>query len=368
MKSFKYADELISAKEIMIAVPSMVIGVGVLSLPGVLADSTMAADGLFLLLVAGIVAILFTWLVSRLAVKFPHQSFFEYCSLLVSRPVSIAFSVLWAFQGIFLVAYETRVIAAVSIKYLFDQTPLAVIGLVFLLVVMYAVFGSRVGLFRLNMLFFPIIVFISIVLVGLALVYIEKANFLPVFETDISELWKATQQSLFSFVGFGIILFYAKFVKNPKELPKKAAFGMSFAVGLYTIIFIVCIGSFGNQATGNLLYPTVELAKEVEVPGGFFERFESLFFVIWIMAIFNTTAIALDVSVLALNSLFKKDRKKQLIFVLAPLAYLIGMLPKDAAEVTVFGTFISYYGLGITVSITIILLIIAKLRKVKPNE
>lgn len=368
MKPLKYADDMISSKEIMIAIPSIVIGVGVLSLPNVLADSTMAADGVVALLIGGLIAIFLTWFVARLAIKFPHKSFFDYCSMLTSRPIGITFSVLLAFQGLFLVASQSRLIAEVSSKYIFGQTPLTVTAMVFLWVVIYAVSGSRAGVFRLNIMFFPIIVFISIVLICFTLVNVEKANFLPLLKTDIQEQWKAMRQSVTSLTGFGILLFYTKFVKEPKKVPKKAALGMALAVGLYVVFFLVCIGVFGNQVSGNLLYPTVELAKAVEIPGDFFERFELLFFVIWIMAIFNTAAISLDVSILALNAIFKKDRKQQLIFLLTPLAFFIGMVPKDTAEASVFAKFMGYYGLIVTMTITIILFIAVKVKKGKQHE
>ncbi|WP_010529584.1 GerAB/ArcD/ProY family transporter [Lentibacillus jeotgali] len=368
MTRFEYSDDYISDKEILIAVPSIMIGVGILSVPKDLAEQTIGSDGWLPLAAGGVIVIAMTWLVARLAAKFPQQSFLAYSSKITSRPAGIAFTVLLSIQGIMLTAYETRIIANVADQYLFDRTPVEVVALAFLLVVVYAVSGSRTGLFRLNMMFLPIILAISLIVMVFTTGWFEPGNLLPVMRTDAAGFWNAMNQSTFSYIGFGILLFYTALVKNPKNVPWKASAGASIAVFLYILFYLICIGVFGNLVTANLQYPTVELAKEVKIPGGFFERFESLFFVIWIMAIFNTTTMAMDAAVFALNSIFKKDRKMPIIFLLAPLAYLMGMIPEDINEVSAFGTFTSYYGAAITVSITILLYMIAKLRGVKAND
>ncbi|MFD1360881.1 GerAB/ArcD/ProY family transporter [Lentibacillus salinarum] len=364
MERFEYADNFIGEREILVSVPSMVIGVGMLSLPRQIASPTVAADGLIAIVTGGVLVILLTWLIAKLASVFPQQNFIDYASLLTSRPLAIVFTSLLAVQGLLLAAFETRVIADVAKQYLFDQTPNGVIGLSFLLVVIYAVSGTRAGLFRLNMMFLPIILFISVLVMLFTTGMFEGGNLLPVLKTDISGHWDALKQSIYSYIGVGTLLFYTALVKKPDNVPKKACLGMLIVIMLYAFVYVVCIAVFGNLVAGNLLYPTIELAKDVQIPGGFFERFESLFFVIWIMAIFNTTAMAFDVSVFALNAIFRKDRKMQLIFLLAPLVYIIGMTPNDTAEVSAFGMYVGYYGTFVTAGITVLLLITAKWRGV----
>ncbi|GAA0598937.1 spore germination protein GerLB [Virgibacillus siamensis] len=364
MDRFEYGDDKITDKEIMIAIPSIVIGVGILYLPRSLAEGTLALDGWLPLLIGGIIVSFLTWLTARLAAQFPGQEFLDYASLIVSRPVGICLTLLLAVQGLLITAFETRAIGDLAKHYLFDRTPIEVIMLAFFLVIIYAVSGSRSGIFRLNMLFLPIIIFIAMVVILFTLGWFDKGNMLPVFQTDIDGYLAALNSSIFSYLGFGILLFYISLVKRPKNAPAKAALGMMAAVVMYLILFVACIAVFGNQATTNLLYPTVELAKEVEIPGGFFERFESVFFVIWIMAIFNTTTLALDASVFALQSVFGKGAKQKIILILAPIIYLIGLAPQDITQLSEFGSFVGYYGLGITMFVTLLLLAVAKLRGV----
>ncbi|GAB3043340.1 GerAB/ArcD/ProY family transporter [Virgibacillus ainsalahensis] len=365
MKNFSYADEKISDREIMVAVPSMMIGVGILLLPRTLAENTVAADGWIAILIGGMIVIVITWMVAKLAAGFPGQSFFEYASMLVTKPVASILMFLFVIQSVLLTAYEIRAIAATSHRYLFDRTPVEVVALTFLLIVVYAVSGSRAGIFRLNIMFLPIILFLSIILILFSLQYVELENLLPVFKTDIQGYLQGTREGMLSYTGVGILFFYIAYVRRPKNAPKKAVLGMTMAISLYVFLFLTCIAVFGNMATANIMHPTVELSKAVEVPGGFFERFESVFFVIWIMAIFNTTVMAFDIGILALHSIFSKVKKTTLIFALSPLIFFISMLPQDFTETTGFGNFVSYYGLGLTVTAVILLLIVRKVRGVK---
>jgi spore germination protein len=122
---------------------------------------------------------------------------------------------------------------------------------------------------------------------------------------------------------------------------------------------------FGHYAAANIVYPTIEIAKEVEVPGGFFERFESVFFMVWIMTIFNTTAMAYDICLIALGSVFKKVKKMTWILALSPIIYIIAMTSQDLLELDTMGQWVSYSIFVYSVFIPLLLLLILKLRGVK---
>ncbi|WP_100012557.1 GerAB/ArcD/ProY family transporter [Lentibacillus sediminis] len=366
MRDFEYSDERISSREIMVAMPSVVIGAGVLSLPSDLASITIGSDGWISLAVSGMTAIALAWAIAKLASRFPQQSFMDYASHLVSKPVAVVMTFLLALISLQYTAFEVRQIADVAKQYLFDRTPLEVISLTFLLVVVYAVSGSREGLFRLNTMFLPIILLITVGVLLFNFGWFDFGNLQPIFQTGFTDLLRGAGSSVTSYIGFGILWFYVGLVKDPEKAPRAAAIGMSLPMLLYVLLFVMIVGVFGNAATANLLYPTVELAKTVDLPVGFFERFESIFFVIWIMAIFNTTVMVLDVAVLALHTLFKNTPKIKILLIVTPLTYLVSMYPQNLLEVSRFGEIISYTGVGLTVFLLILLSVMLKIRGGKP--
>src|SRR5690606_17407695 len=107
----------------------------------------------------------------------------------------------------------------------------------------------------------------------------------------------------------------------------------------YILIYIVCVAVFG-PVTEVIRIPLIELSKSIEIPGGFFERLESVFFIIWVMVIFIATMITFDVAVLASSLLFPKVNKSKIILVLTPLIFIISTLPGDYIEVESFGKYI----------------------------
>src|SRR5690625_4992233 len=143
---------------------------------------------------------------------------------------------------------------------------------------------------------------------------------------------------------------------------------MCIPVVLYMVMFIVNIGVFGDEVTRNLIFPTVELAKGVRIPGEFFKRFESGFFMIWILAFFNTTKFAIYVAVFAFTSIFKNTSKHQIIFILSLLVYLTAMYPQNILEVSTYGVYVGYAVIAYTGFLVVLLWGVGKLRGVKPID
>lgn len=355
MSRFKYADEKITSREIMIAVASMSIGVGILALPSPIAQATNNSDGWIVILVSGGIVIGLTWTVAKLASKFPGETFLTYASTLISKPIAYFLTVLFIFQAIAITAFEVRMITDISHEYLFERTPLEIVALTFLLVVIYAISGSRAGIFRLNAMFLPIIFFMTGLLVFFSIRFMEVDNLLPVFTTDMKGYLQGVKEGGLAYTGFGILFFYMAYVKDTKKAPSRAAIGMSSVVVLYLILYITAIAIFGQPATEVIRLPVIELAKSIEVPGGFLDRMESIFFVIWITAIFTTTMMAFDVTVLALNSIFPNVNKLVFIFSLAPFILFLSLLPNDYLEMIKIGNYISMISLGFVVGTVILL-------------
>ncbi|WP_217587825.1 GerAB/ArcD/ProY family transporter [Lentibacillus saliphilus] len=362
MKHFEYADEKITDKELMIAMPSVVIGVGILSMPKKIATETEAADGWIPLVVAGLLFLFMSWGFAKFVAQFPNQSFLEYSSRIIGRRASILIIIGYAILVVLGIASQVRGLADVAKEYLFDQTPIEVVGLLYVLLVIYAVCGSRAALFRMSMLFFPIVISITLIVLAFSMKEFELGNVMPAFTTDTKGYFEAMKSSIRSYIGFGIILFYMVLVKRPAKAPKMVAIGMVIPIVVYILLYVVIIGIFGNAITSNLIYPTVELAKNVSIPGEFLERFESIFFVIWIMATFTSSILFLDAGVYGLTSILGNNRKIPIVLILSPLIYFVSMVPEELQYVQLFGMVWGYSLLIYTLSVVSILMIVAKIR------
>src|SRR5699024_8678353 len=222
---------------IMIAIPSVMIGVGVLSMPKDLAADTKAGDGWLPIVGIGVLILFVIWFITRFVARFPGQQFIEYAALIVSKPVAVIMTLVWAGIFIPLTSIQIREIANMSKEYLLPETPIEIIALTFFLVVIYAVSGTRVGLFRLNMLFFPIITLIVLVVFVFNLNFFSISHLQPLFKTSFTGFIKGAGSSIRSYIGFGILWFYLAYVEEPKQTSKLAVIGTIISFVLYVLLF-----------------------------------------------------------------------------------------------------------------------------------
>jgi len=368
LKPFEYGDEEIGSRELTFTVSSIIIGTGALSMPRVIAEQTLFTDGWIILFLGGLICAVFAWIITKIANLFPNQTFFQYTSAYLSKPIAYGVTgiLVLTFAGI--TAYQARTISIIAQTYLFGKTPIELLSFFYLLVVIYGVSGSRVALFRLNMLFLPIVVSAILALSLLNINLMDTRNLLPLFQTKWSQYAIGMKESIFTFIGFEAVLFYSSIVKQKDKAPLAAAKGVMITNLLYILIYLTCIIVFSNSTTKNLTYPVIELGKEIEIAGGFLERFDAIFFTTWIITIFNTTAMYYDISIIGFRSMFPSIKKKIFIFVSAPIIYLLNMLPENVTKVTRYGTYLAWVDMACVIIVPLLVFIIYKIKGGKNSE
>lgn len=361
-------DSRLTKNHMGINISSTTIGIGILTFPRFLANTTGGFDGWISIVAGGIAALVIGWLLATLAARFPRQSFFEYTAQIATKPIAVILTFLVCLFAIGIVSFEIQAIGVITKQYLFYDTPVEMITLSFLWVVQYAVAKSRNAMLHLHLLFLPVVLLVLLIVVLFTLQHVRIENIRPFFSSDWQSLLIGAKDVGFAYSGIGVILFYTMLMKRPKEAPKAILLGISMPIVLYAMIYLVIVAVFSIEVVKNLVYPTIELAKEVEIPGGFFTRAESIFFAIWIMTIFNTSAMWYDVLIMNLSDLFKNVSKMVWITILSPIIYIISMIPQNVMGFLALGELLQYYELAVIYLIPICLLIIAKMRGVRGNE
>ncbi|GGH88893.1 spore germination protein [Pullulanibacillus pueri] len=367
MQSFEYGDWEVGTKEITFSVCSMVIGVGLLSMPRDVNLVTYVADGWISILLGGIFAIIFTYVCAKLAARFPRQTFYEYVASITAKPIAFMLSLLLVCHFLLICLYEVRVISDIAKLYIFIKTPVEVISLVFLMVVVYAVRGSSVGILRLNMMFLPIILFIVAFVHVMSLNTFDINNLRPFFVTPPMNILQGAQKAYLSFAGFEIVLIYISLMNQPQKAPKAAVIGMILPLVMGLLIFLFSIAIF-SVTTQEILYPAIEMAKEISTDIGFFERIEALFFTIWIMAIYTTATMAFDAAVLSAKSLFPKLDKIHFVLIFTPIIYLVAMIPRSYDSIQRYGQIASFTSIIFGAVIPTLLLILSLIRRIKGEQ
>ncbi len=171
-----------------------------------------------------------------------------------------------------------------------------------------------------------------------------------------------------AFGGISCIYFLPPFLKEPKEFKKICL--TSIIIGLLYFIFcvstILFMFSFFTEADEKL--PLYFAARHIEF-GVFFQRYESLFMLIWILEISCYLMVANRFSMNVFQKMTNLKNTKYLAFIFPIIIFGISLIPKNYAIIRFFEAQIySYLILFIVFILSIGILIFANLKKKKERE
>ncbi|ENH96806.1 GerB family spore germination protein [Gracilibacillus halophilus YIM-C55.5] len=99
-------------------------------------------------------------------------------------------------------------------------------------------------------------------------------NLFPMMNTEISNIIRAVEPMMFSFLGIELILLYAPFIKNFQRSKKWAIWGNIITTLVYFISCISIFVYFNETQIQKIAWPTLHLWKIIDYP--FIQRFEYL--------------------------------------------------------------------------------------------
>lgn len=166
------------------------------------------------------------------------------------------------------------------------QTPIEVVYAIMLTGVLYALRSGIKPLGRTVEILFPLVAFLLAILILSILPSIQLDEFLPVLEDG----WKPPVRSAmllaaFPYMEYMVFLFFVPRLEEPQKF-KRVLFVSSLISGAFFLI-ITCevILVLSPEVTENLTFPTYFVARTISV-ADFYERFEIIISVLWIISIF----------------------------------------------------------------------------------
>lgn len=190
----------------------------------------------------------------------------------------------------------------------------------------------------------------------------------PIFGDGLFNTFVLGLGNLASFGGIAYLYFLPPFLKEPEKMKKIAI----VSIGISAIYLILCVSTllfmFSFFMEANEITPLYNATRYIEF-GSFFQRLESVFLLIWILAFACYLSI---VSKFAMN-IFKKmtniETKKPLVDIFGILILGISLIPKNYAISEKFETEIyPYLVLGIVFFLGLSILILANMLKKKQQH
>ncbi|MCD5323487.1 MULTISPECIES: GerAB/ArcD/ProY family transporter [Pontibacillus] len=351
----------LSQNQVTVGICLTVLGVGMITLPREVFTAAGIASGWVSVLITGALAIGVTFLLVTLNNRYPGATYFEYNRLIVGTWAGGIITFLTTIYYLAFAAFEARAMAELIQMFILDRTPVSFTILIFIGTAVYLVLGGLSAVFRLFELYFPAIIFFTLLIMILSANQFEVNHLRPFFE-GFTPIVKGLSASILSFVGIEIILYVQAHMKNPNQVKKAVVYGIAIPTFMYTLIVIMVGGIMGVGETKTLVYPLMELAKSIEIRNFFFERFETFFIPLWILSIFTTMSVVVYLAALGMKKVFHIKRETA-VFTVIPIIYILAMTPKDINEMFTMGIWIGYSMILFGIVIPLLLLLISLIRR-----
>jgi len=358
---FSFNDK-ISLRQFQILLILYIFGTGVIILPRKAAIYA-GRDGWIAFILTITLAVFAVFVITSLVKRFPHKSFYEYASTLITRPIAVILTLGLIAKTIVGLACELRFFAEIVKYVLLYNTPYAVIAISLLLLSAYAAgkgieTKARIGQIIIWLIFIPLIFVFIVVSTD-----VDFSELQPVLQTEPRQLAAGAYHLFFAFSGIEFILLISPYVNSHKHMPSRAVSSI-FAIGVFMCLCIIlAIGRFGPNSLTYQMWPILEMMDATPLPGSFIERQEAIMMSFWILSVFAMISGGLFFSSVAAKSVFKVGRHKYYLLIIGASAFVLSLALNDMTLVyRVMDMNFLYLGTAYMLAIPVLLLVIAMLR------
>lgn len=219
-----------------------------------------------------------------------------------------------------------------------------------------------------NLIILPIVLVSIIFLFFANMKVFEPEKIFPILGDGVYNTFVTGLINVASFGGIAYLYFLPPLLKEPEKFKKIAI--VSIATSVIYLIFSVAtlLFMFSFFRTVSEITPLYTAARYIEI-GTFFQRLESLFLLIWILAFACYVSIVSKFSMSIFQKLTNIQTKKPLNSVFSLLIFAIAIFPKNYAISQYFESKIyPWCVIGIVFVLGISILILANLLKKKHQK
>jgi spore germination protein len=355
-------DPKISNIQIRALLISTLLGVGVLSLPNGLANE-MDKDGWIAIIIATILTIPLLIIMNKIFEYNSEKDFFEIGNQALGEPIFTVCLIIYLAYYIAISASIVRLLGDIIKGFLLTNTPIQVIVFLFILSVSYVAISEIDIIARISYLTYPLEIGFVVLLILLSLPDVDFTDLLPLFQSDISNLPKGLSVTLFSFIGFEILLFAIPYAEDKKRVLKTSISAIIIVGVIYLLIFLATLTRLSLQHIKSDPYPVLMIAKLIDLPGYFLQNLDGFVTAIWVIVIFSTLAPVAYSSGKILSKLFKTKSHKIFILMLIPIVHLVAFIPKSVVELNeIMAVIINYLSVFVVFIIPLVILVVGRIR------
>lgn len=284
----------ISARQFAIFVILYSVGTTILVIPGSLAHE-VRQDAWIAAIIGTAISFLIVALYIAVERMFPTMTLVEIVETLLGKWLGKAVSLTFVFFSFINAQDLLYYVGTFLTTQIIPDTPHEAIHILFACIL---IMGIRLGLETLARsaeLFFPLFVFLFLLLIVSVLLTAdlwEFRNIQPMFKTGVKPMIRAvfTFTSIFTLPLIVLLMIFPISVTQVKKAEKNFFIAIFIAGVCLIILITLTILVLGPETSARQLYPSYTLARRINV-GGFLQRIEAILAIMWLITIFFKMSI-----------------------------------------------------------------------------
>lgn len=350
----------IGTVEAIMLILTIVVTHTILSLPRDLLTATKSATILNLIYVS-IIAVLIAYLIFKLFKRFPGLDIIDIAKSVggstFQKIIGIIFIAYFLFSSSILLRNFCEGLKTIY----FPMTDITFIILVFIIALCIANRLSFNATLKTNLLILPLVLFSMVFLFFSNMNKFVPERIFPILGDGIFNTFVLGLTNIASFGGIAYLYFLPPLLKNPEKFKKVAI----ISIILTAIYLILCVSTllfmFSFVIDANEISPLYNATRYVEL-GTFFQRLESAFLLLWILAFACYLSIVCKFSMNIFEKITNIENKKALVDVFGLLILAIALLPKNLAVSQYFESSVyKYLFIGLVLALGLGILIVANI-------
>ncbi|WP_107950515.1 GerAB/ArcD/ProY family transporter [Lysinibacillus parviboronicapiens] len=362
--------QIISARQFTIITLLYSIGTGILIIPASISKD-VKQDAWIVATLGVILSLLLVKLFISVATRTPTLTFVEANEKILGKFIG-KFTAIGFIILTFLSAGELLYFIGIFMKTeVMPETPNMSFALLFSIIIIFATYLGIEVFARSAEILFPLFMFIFIVFVFCISPEVKIENIQPVLEASSKSLVASiiSFMSIFSFPMVVLLMIFPSAINVHKSAQK--GFYIGTIIGGVVLITIVTLSILvlGPTNTSQRAYPSYALAQRISI-GNFLQRIEIVMAFMWICSIYIRTFMYFYASVIGIAQILKIKDHRPLIL---PLGMIIIVLSQIVHPNIVHSNNYNkevwpLFSSVIAILLPLLLLFIAKFRKIKPQE
>ena len=353
----------ISTRQVTILLVLQMFNINVLLLPK-LSTYYVGRNGYILPIVAIIIGILYVYCITILTMKFPNMTLVELTKSILPDWLAYILLIIFTIKILVGTGLELRMFGEMISQVMLPKTPIMVIMGIMLLTASYLVKSgiestARMGEVLVYVIFIPLIIVFIVIAVKA-----DYRELLPFFQTNIESVGIGALNISFSFIPLEFLLMMTGLMEKPKKARKVGILAIVIVGILESIIILLTIAEIGLGETQRQIWPVIALMQSIGLNNSVVENQEVLMMVGWVLSIFMYLSSGLYFASLIGSRSCRFKRENVFVLPLVPIILFIAIWPRSLVQAyNWYLSFQYYFGIWFLIPIPLILLLIAKIRR-----